>query len=215
MKQIIFTNLKKIPLLYNFIKKIYLYFLHIFSTYKWLSLASKKEIFINLGSGPVKGKDKWINVDLHGADICCDLRKGIPLRKNSVNKIYSSHMFEHIPFKELEKFIAECYRVLKDGGELSVCVPNARFYIDCYLKNEDFKSEFEMFAPAIVKTGSSIDQLNYIAYLDGLHHYMFDEENLINTLKLSPFKNVMLRSFDISLDKQKRKKESIYASAFK
>ena len=44
---------------------------------------------------------------------------------------------------------------------------------------------------------------------------MFDEENLINTLKLSPFKSVVLRSFDISIDKQKRKKESIYASAFK
>lgn len=211
----IFRNLKKIPFLYNFMKKIYLYFLHIFSKYNWLLLASKKEIFINLGSGPFKGKDKWINVDLYGADICCDLRKGIPLRKNSVNKIYSSHMFEHIPFKELEKFISECYRVLKVGGELSVSVPNARLYIDCYLKNEDFKSELEMFAPAIVKTGSSIDQLNYIAYLNGLHHYMFDEENLINTLKLSPFKNVVLRDFDISLDKQKRKKESIYASAFK
>ena len=124
-------------------------------------------------------------------------------------------MCEHLPFKELEKFIAECYRVLKDGGELSVCVPNARIYIDCYLKNKDFKSEEEMFEPAIIKTGSSIDQLNYIAYLNGLHHYMFDEENLINTLKLSPFKSVVLRSFDISIDKQKRKKESIYASAFK
>jgi predicted SAM-dependent methyltransferase len=215
MRQLIYKNLKKIPFLYNFIKKIYLYALHIFSYYKWLSLSSKKEIFINLGSGPVKGKDNWINIDLHGADICCDLRKGIPLRKNSVNKIYSSHMLEHIPFKELDKFIAECYRVLKHGGELSVCVPNARLYIDCYLKKKNFKSEEEMFSEAIVKTGSSIDQLNYIAYLGGLHHYMFDEENLIKTLKLSPFKSVVLRNFDISLDKQKRKKESIYASAFK
>jgi len=215
MREIILRHFRKIPFLYNSIKNIYLYFLHILSFYKWLTLASKKEILINLGSGPVKGKNKWVNVDLYGADICCDLRKGIPLRDNSVNKIFSSHMFEHIPFKELEKFIAECYRVLKDGGELSVCVPNARIYIDCYLKNKDFKSEEEMFEPAIIKTGSSIDQLNYIAYLNGLHHYMFDEENLINTLKLSPFKSVVLRSFDISIDKQKRKKESIYASAFK
>lgn len=215
MKEIIIKHLKKIPFLYNSIKNIYLYFLHIFSFYKWQALASKKEIFINLGSGPVKGKDNWINIDLYGADICSDLRKGIPLRENSVDKIYSSHMFEHIPFKELKKFIAECYRVLKDGGELSVCVPDARLFIDCYLKGKEFKSEEEMFEPAIVKTGSSMDHLNYIAYLNGLHHYMFDEENLINTLKLSSFKSVVLRSFDISIDKQKRKKESIYASAFK
>ena len=135
-----------------------------------------------------KGKDNWINVDLYGADINCDLRKGIPIKENTVDKIYTSHMFEHVPFKELKKFINECYRVLKVGGELSVCVPNARFYIDAYLNKETFKNESEMFEPAIVKTGSWMDQINYIAYLNGLHHYMFDEENLINTLKLSPFK---------------------------
>ena len=32
---------------------------------------------------------------------------------------------------------------------------------------------------------------------------MFDEENLINTLKLSPFKKVELRDFDINIDKKK------------
>ena len=64
-----------------------------------------------------------------------------------------------------------------------------------------------MFAPAVIKTGSWIDQLNYIAYLGGLHHYMFDEENLVNTLKLSPFKNVEIRDFDISIDKERRKRE--------
>ena len=72
-----------------------------------------------------------------------------------------------------------------------------------------------MYAPAVVNTGSSIDQVNYIAYLGGLHHYLFDEENLINTLKLSPFKNVEIRDFDIKIDKERRKKESIYASAIK
>ena len=60
-----------------------------------------------------------------------------------------------------------------------------------------------------------MDQINYIAYLDGLHHYMFDEENLINTIKLSPFKNVVLRGFDSNIDIEKRKRESIYASAIK
>ena len=215
MNQLLLIKFKKFPLLYNLAKNFYFFILHQLSFYKLKSVILKKEIFLNLGSGPTKGKDNWINVDLYGADINCDLRKGIPIKENTVDKIYTSHMFEHVPFKELKKFINECYRVLKVGGELSVCVPNARFYIDAYLNKETFKKESEMFEPAIVKTGSWMDQINYIAYLNGLHHYMFDEENLINTLKLSPFKNVELRNFDSNIDKKKRKRESIYASAIK
>ena len=72
-----------------------------------------------------------------------------------------------------------------------------------------------MYQPALIKTGSWIDQLNYIAYLDGLHHYMFDEENLVNTLKLAPFTKVNLRTFDDRLDKSRRDFTSIYALAIK
>ena len=53
-------------------------------------------------------------------------------------------------------------------------IPNAQ---DAYLKKNAIKTAW-----------------NQILHgLNGLHHYMFDEENLINTLKLSPFKNVELR----------------------
>ena len=215
MYQKLLIILKKYPLLYNLLKNIYFFILHCLSSYKWKLITSNKEIFLNLGSGPTKGKNHWTNVDLYGADINCDLRKGIPMKENTVDKIYTSHMFEHIPFKELKKFIKECHRVLKVGGELSVCVPNARFFIDAYLNKQKFKNESEMFESAIIETGSWMDQINYIAYLDGLHHYMFDEENLINTIKLSPFKNVVLRGFDSNIDIEKRKRESIYASATK
>ena len=92
---------------------------------------------------------------------------------------------------------------------------NARFYIENYMHKKTFKDKKDMFPPAIVQTGSCIDQINYIAYLDGLHHYMFDEENLINTLSLVNFKSVKLRNFDINIDKEKRRKESIYARAIK
>jgi hypothetical protein len=47
------------------------------------------------------------------------------------------------------------------------------------------------------------------------HKYMFDEENLINTLTKCGFSNVKLREFDEELDILKRDKESIYAKASK
>jgi SAM-dependent methyltransferase len=182
---------------------------------KWLSLQKRPKIFLELGSGAKKGANGWITVDLAGADISYDLSKGIPLRAESVDRIYTSHMLEHIPYRELVAFINECFRVLKPGGELSVCVPDAGRYLHAYFAGRDFRPKGAGYQPAIVDTGSLIDQVNYIAYMDQQHKYMFDTENLINTLKKVPFTHVALREFDPRLDSESRDYESIYAIAIK
>ncbi len=183
--------------------------------HKWSEIQKSGCVWLELGSGPKEGTNGWTTVDLNGGDIAYDLRKGIPLPDNSVDRIYTSHMFEHIPYKNLVLFIAECYRVLKKDGELSVCVPNAGFYINAYSNGDIFLDEKKCYEPARVDTGSLIDQVNYIAYMDGQHNYMFDECNLIKTIKKSPFTLVELRDFDPQLDLQSRDFESIYACAIK
>ena len=62
---------------------------------------------------------------------------------------------------------------------------------------------------------TSIDYINYTAYLDGFHKYMFDEENLIYILKAKGFNNVKLRKYDSKIDLEKRDYESIYAQGVK
>lgn len=52
-------------------------------------------------------------------------------------------------------------------------------------------------------------------YMNGQHKYMFDEENLINTLLRAGFKKVDLREFDSMIDSSERDSESIYAVARK
>ena len=182
---------------------------------KWKALSESNCIMLELGSGAKKGNNGWTTVDLYGADISHDLKKGIPLPDRSVDRIYTSHMLEHIPYSSLIKFINECYRVLKDNGELSVAVPNAGFYITAYIERRQFLTSDRVYEPAFVDTGSYLDQVNYMAYMDGQHHYMFDEENLINTLNKTPFSSVSLRKFDPALDLKSRDFESIYACAVK
>jgi predicted SAM-dependent methyltransferase len=182
---------------------------------KWAALKKQNVIWLELGSGAKKGANGWTTIDMFGADIRHDLRNGIPLPSGSVERIYTSHMFEHIPYKSLIIFINECFRVLKKDGELSVCVPNAGYYIRAYINGEIFSTANEGYGPALVDTNSLIDQVNYIAYMDDLHKYMFDEENLINTLKKANFRNVCLREYDADIDLKSRDYESIYAVAVK
>lgn len=202
--------------LFNLIKHTYISFLQLSCYPKWIRLKKQKKILLDIGSGNRKGKNGWITIDLNkGADIIHDLRKGIPLPENSVDRIYASHVLEHIPYRELISLLSEIFRVLKKGGELSVSVPDASLFINAYVNKERFQPEDGFYKPAVIDTGSLIDQINYVAYMDQEHKYLFDKENLINTLKKISFESVDLRNFDKNLDNKIRDSESIYAVAKK
>lgn len=179
-------------------------------------LKKRSEIFVELGAGDKKGEGGWVTIDISKhCDIFWDLRKGLPFPDESIKTMYSSHLFEHLSFKEGQELLDECRRVLIPGGTFSICVPNARLYIDAYLKS-DFQDESLFFGhkPAYNNT-TRIDFVNYTAYMDGHHKYMFDEENLIYILKSKGFRNAHLRQFDSRLDLKARDFESIYAEAEK
>lgn len=155
-----------------------------------------------------------IDLAMH-CDLFWDLRKGIPFPDNSVKRVYSSHFFEHLTFDESQDFLQECKRALAPGGEFLICVPNARIYLEAYVKGEPLNSPpFFEYEPAYNHT-TRIDYVNYTAYMGGVHKYMFDEENLIYRLESAGFTNACLRQFDPSIDMKERDFESIYARAEK
>jgi len=175
---------------------------------------SGQPVSLELGAGNKKGTGGWTTLDLvPGCDIYCDLAKGIPFPDRSIQNMYSSHFFEHLTFKESQILLDECMRVMRPGGKFSVCVPNARLYVKAYLEDQvlDDKTFFG-YKPGYNHT-SKIDYINYVAYLDGHHKYMFDEENLITILGKKGFKNARIRQFDKTLDMIERDFESIYAEA--
>jgi len=181
------------------------------------NIMNKKEIInLEIGAGDKKGENGWLTLDItKKCDIKWNLRKGIPFPNESIHKIYSSHIFEHFSFKEGQKLLDECLRVLVPGGVFSICVPNAKIYMEAYVKGECLeKSKFFIHKPAYNDT-SRIDYVNYMAYMDGEHKYMFDEENLVAILQKKGFMNVHLRNYDPNLDRQERDFESIYAEARK
>lgn len=179
-------------------------------------LRERRDICLELGAGDRAGAGEWLTIDMtRSCDIYWDLRRGIPFPDESIKCIYSSHFFEHLSFNQAQAFLDECRRALVADGRFSICVPNARIYIDAYANGDRLDSKvFFGYQPGYNHT-TRIDYINYIAYMGGEHQYMFDEENLLFVLEAKGFKNVRLREFDPNLDLQERVFESIYAEARK
>ena len=178
-------------------------------------LASGKPIRLELGGGYVSGRAGYINVDVtREADLFWDLRHGIPFPDASVAEVYSSHLLEHLTYAQGQVLLRECRRVLVPGGLLSVAVPNARLFLEAYLGLVPLPDDLLGWAPAVNGT-TAIDAINYVAYMDGEHRYMFDQENLLHVITSAGFVDVQARDFDAERDLRERDSESIYACARK
>lgn len=168
----------------------------------------KPELLLELGAGAKTGKGNWITIDMNGqCDVYYNLAKGIPFANESVSRIYSSHLFEHLTPTEARICMQECLRVLKKGGEFSIAVPNARLYVDAYLHGDNSGRMQQFDTP--------IDYLNYTAYCEGHHKNMFDQASLCHMLEASCLTNVSEREFDPEIDLEIRRWESIYAKGYK
>ena len=179
-------------------------------------LNSQREIKLELGSGAKKGRDGWTTIDLaEGCDLRLDLVQPLPLPDNSVSMIYSSHVLEHFRYHDLMRLLAECRRVLRPAGRLSVAVPNARIYLEAYSSPGNFDADLYCQWKPAFNYHSKIDYVNYMAYMDIHHKHMFDEEHLLAILQSAEFVEVRLREFDPTIDRKDRDYESIYADAFK
>ena len=177
-------------------------------------VASGKPIDLDIGAGDV-ARPGWVTLDISdGCDLYWDLRRGIPFPDASVRRIYSSHLFEHMDYEAGQVLLGEVMRVLEPGGEVSVCVPDARLYIDAYLGVRDLGPDHDFWEPALNgREGMSL--INYVAYMGGEHKCLFDIDSLLGRLRAAGFLDVEARSFDPSIDLPEREFESIYAQGRK
>jgi predicted SAM-dependent methyltransferase len=82
---------------------------------------------LNLGSGraPIAG---FVNVDIlpdePGVDVVADIAEPLPFEDGAVDLIYASHVLEHFPHDDVPRILSQWRKVLRDGGELLIGVPD-------------------------------------------------------------------------------------------
>jgi SAM-dependent methyltransferase len=86
-------------------------------------LVSYEQVHVGSGDRLLPG---WLNVDLDpAADLQLDLREPLPLRPQSVSRVFAEHFFEHLQYPhETAPFLAGVFEVLRPGGQLLLSVPD-------------------------------------------------------------------------------------------
>jgi predicted SAM-dependent methyltransferase len=94
--------------------------------------------YINLGCGwHFSNRPEWTNLDFEATGegvIVHNLLKGIPYPDQFFDLVYHSHVLEHFSKDDGEKFMDECFRILKPGGILRVAVPDLETICRNYLQ---------------------------------------------------------------------------------
>lgn len=180
-------------------------------------LAESRPIKLELGAGGRK-LDGWVSVDMsEPTDLLHDLRDPLPLPDNCVDEVYSSHVMEHLHYRDLRHLLTECVRVMKTDGLFRCAVPDARIFLAAYFNPTNFKPLESVdgrvplcgFEPAY-HYHAPIDYVNYMAYMDGHHRFLFDTENLGPILERAGFRSARARQFDPSIDPDWHSHMSIY-----
>lgn len=90
---------------------------------------------IDIGFGGDLIREDFVSCDLpvpygdyegYKIDIPCDVSQGIPVKDNTFDVVYSSHLIED--FENTEEILKEFIRILKDQGTLILVFPDQKKY---------------------------------------------------------------------------------------
>lgn len=83
---------------------------------KSIDWGDKVKLNFGCGTNRIEG---WQNFD---SDV--NIARRLPFPDNHADFIFAEHVVEHIDFYQAVEFFKECFRVLKPGGIIRICVPS-------------------------------------------------------------------------------------------
>ena len=81
----------------------------------------------------------WVNSDIQpgpGVDVVADIRVGLPLPNDSFDYVVSIHALPEIPYSDLDRTLAELWRVLRPGGVLRLGLPDFDKALRAYMTKD-------------------------------------------------------------------------------
>ena len=151
-----------------------------------------------------------------------DATKKIPLRDNSVECLYTSHMLEHVSREGVIVFLKEVMRLLEVNGVLRVAVPDLRIAINNYLSEEDADSFMKGIHVEAQPISKLIDKFRLFVTGYRHHQWMYDGKSLSLLMEELGFRDVRVYSKGETsiknlngLNLHERSEESVYVEGIK
>lgn len=165
-----------------------------------------KKLQIGCGRNPLSG---WLNTDLLANQkvVYMDATKPLPFPDNTLDYIYSEHIFEHISYRDGGKFLKESHRVLKPGGRIRIATPDMAFLIRLYSESETevskryIKNSIDRYVQEPKLCARAVVVNNF--FYNWGHQFIYDFETLDYTLQTAGFKKTVqfkpMESGDLNL----------------
>jgi predicted SAM-dependent methyltransferase len=177
---------------------------------------------LNLGCGPHIYAG-WVNADDYAPkrrlrecefkpDWTLDITRSWCCVDNYWDGIFTQHVIEHVRYSDAVRLLKECFRTLKPGASIRICVPDLATYVRYYRKEIDDDRFFPF--PHRTLALSFLTQMH-------VHRSVWDADLLVQVLMELGFKEAAAVPFGIGSDPRLIKDdpdkapESLYVEARK
>lgn len=116
--------------------------------------------------------------------------KGLPLKKDSVDVVYSSHVLEHLTYNEGIEALKNCFEMMKNGSVMRLVMPDFDHYIDEYNESKDLIKFYEQTDLGYVHRPSTIYGKLMFYLKNSRHQFVWNEQQIIDALKEIGFKDI-------------------------
>jgi len=152
---------------------------------RFLAESDIRRLQIGAGNNVRKG---WLNTNWYpirlgrNGAIFLDATERFPFPDNSIDRIFTEHMIEHVPYGGGRAMLSECLRVLKPGGRIRISTPDMAFLVGLLQPDPSplQRSYVEWAASRFLRHGQPHTALSVVNNFvrDWGHTYIYDRPTL-------------------------------------